>query len=120
MSTDSPTGGFRSLALIGLDYMLDVHASVLVLVDPSKVSGLPDDLRAMTDVVLRLGRDLSPPMNIVVDDATVSARVAFDGVECDVAIPYSAILGAMPDEESVYDQPPEAAEAPRRPRLTLV
>lgn len=117
MSANSPTGGFRSLALIGLDYMLDVHPSVLVLIDPSKVSGLPDDLRTTPDVVLRLGRDLSPPMNIVVNDATVSARVAFDGIECDVSIPCSALLDAMPDEESVYDQPPEA---PLKPRLTLV
>lgn len=117
MSADQPTGGFRSLTLIGLDYMLDVHRSVLILVAPNLVHGLPEHLCGKTEVVLRLGHDLSPPMNIVVDNTFVSARVAFNGQQCDIMIHHSAILGAMTEEEWVYDQPPEA---PRRPRLTVV
>lgn len=104
-----------------LEKMLE-HGPVLVHLDARRagVKVLPR-LQSDSALVLRIGRDLSPPIaDLVIDDQGISASLQFDGKPFRCVLPWTAIYGAMPEgakRGTVWpDDVPDDVVTPATPR----
>jgi hypothetical protein len=80
-----------TLKLSQLHVLLEL-GSVLVAVDGRAVSGLPVALRTLPQVQLRIGHDLTPPIDLVTGVGGFSATLSFEGKPYDVKVPWSAVF----------------------------
>lgn len=101
-----------------IDVILE-HGPVLVVFDSTR-SGVivPSQLRQKTQVVLRFGYQLRPPIpDLVVDDAGVRGTLTFGGRPSFVSIPWSAVYAAQLDGDTHGVVWPEDAPSPFREQM---
>jgi hypothetical protein len=77
-----------------IEALLD-QATVLLYLDATREDVLvPDAHKSQSELVLRVGRVMSPPSDLAVDKHALSATLMFDGVPCRVVIPWDAVVAA--------------------------
>lgn len=97
------------------------HGVVVVHVDGRRCI-VPGALRA-PGLVLQLGHGLTPPINLVIDDHGIAARLMFEGVEHECFVPWVALYVITDgDAQTVWPKefPTEAPVDAPKPRLRSV
>lgn len=142
-----PTGTLQSVPLPSkrrvIQGMMTREPAVLIHLDPRRPGvDVPDHLSRSGSLVLRFGKNLTPPIpDLEVDDRQISGTLAFDGAGYRCRVPWSAVYAAIAEHgqrgivwaedapaeirklwEAAADhgESPAASPGHRRPHLKLV